>query len=574
MKHTRAVVALAVAFALGIGISFVNFSSDPSTLASGVLTDISSPVVEVASVQNTSARAMRRANSAEADAEVDNLADSQIAAQAEAGVVEVGTVDELAQAVLSREAMEIILTSDITIPNNNTYANGILMYRPLELPALKINLNGHNITAEARYGLHVFYGSFEITGQGEISAPLIAVVVKGSADVRFTDYTDLTIGEGVTISVPGGYSLLVDQTAVNGKLAPYAYGVKVELNGTINAMQGPYVNGGIQHTENPVQITIGDTAKINASEVAVYAAGYAEWHFGASQITGDTGLGIKAGNFELNNTKITATGTPSIPEPNSGGMDSTGAVFQVEHHKSYADQIVLNINGGEYQSLHNDVFYEYGLTGHEDENLTQADIDITSGKFTAAPERKIFGGDTADMDITISGGTYQGTDAPQFQAMGYLAENLKVDASGNVVANRPARPSYSGSNNIVVPDDSTNQQPADGDSTGDNQDDPTIPDTGALLSRGISSAVSTMTPIIGIAVIIMMVYGGRLMRRRRALSTAEVECEINAELHELVEPEEPTEDYFIARPMTQADQDEIRINVFFRDPKTPETPEK
>lgn len=565
MKHTRAVAALAIAFALGIGIAFVNLSHDPSTLASGVLTEISSPLVETellqsisVSSQSVSAKAMRMASEAEAT-------DVETNTQADSGVIEVSTVDELAQAVISREATEIVLTNDIIIPNNNTYANGILMYRPLELAPLNINLNGHNITAEAKYALHVFYGSFDITGQGTISAPLIAVIVKGSADVRYTDYTNLVIDKDVTISAPGAYSLLIDQTAVNGKLAPYAYGVKVDFNGTINAMQGPYVNGGIQHTENPVQITIGDTAKINAGEVAVYAAGYAKWQFGASQISGETGIGAKAGKFALNNTQITATGAAKTPEASSGGMDSTGAVFQLEHHKSYADQIELNINGGEYCSMNNDVFYEYGLAGHEDENLTQADIDIANGKFTAGAQRKIFGGDTAEMNIAISGGTYRGVDAPQFQALGYLAENLKVDANGSVVVSRPAHSSAS-SSNIIIPDD---EKPSDEESNS-----PIIPDTGAILGRGIANAVSTATPIVGIAIIIMIVYGGRLMRRRHALSTAEVECEINAELHELAEPEEPTQDYFVARPMTKADQDEIRMNVFFHDSKTPETPEK
>ncbi len=454
MKRTQVLAVLALAFTLGIGVSFVSLSNDPSASATELI-DSASPTNSLG-IDESSVEAVPLGSSAVmTDTSNSNnpitLQSDDDSANSNSSV-EVDTPELFSQAVLSSDITDIILTGDIVIPATQAYVNGILMYRSPNLPPLNINLNGHNITSEGRYGLHVLFGNYQLTGRGTISAQLIGLIVKGSYDSRFTNYTHLIVGSEITVSVPNGYSLLVDQTAKNGQLSPYAYGVKVEFNGIINAKQGPYINGDIQHSDNPAQITIGDTAVINATKVAIYAAGYAHWDIGAAQITGHTGVGVKAGVLNFNNTNITATGPFSTPTPQGGGMDSTGSVFQIEHHPSYADDdIIINVNGGTYTSVHADVFHEYGLTTQPTPTQNQADLNLASGTFSAI-DGQIFGGDTIDMNIEITGGTYQGSDTGSFQANGYLVGDIQLDNNGTVIPKPIRQPSDShSSSNSALP---------------------------------------------------------------------------------------------------------------------------
>lgn len=551
MKHKRVVAALALAFALGISLSFASLHNDPSASATEIASDATAVTDE------------------------DEVTSSDDSAQSPApqadlvGDVEISDVATFAQAVISKDVTSITLTSDIIIPNTATYVNGVLFYRDLKLAPLEIDLNGHNITSEGNYALHTLYGKYNITGTGTISSKLIAVVVKGSADINFTEYNTLTIGSGVTLS--SQYGVLVDQTAGRNSAGqavavPYAYGVNFTFNGTINAMQGLYVQGVIKYTDNPVRVNVGDTAVINAEKFAIYAAGYAQWTIGAAHITGETAIGTKAGGFDLTNTTITATGPFVAGNVKDGGMDSTGTVFQVEHHASYADQIEINIDGGTYTSVNGDVFHEYGLpdsSAARATTLTQADININGGTFAAGANRAIFGGDTEEMDIEITAGTFHGIDTPSFSENGYLVGNVHLDANGTVVANTPSRPSRPNHNTgNTTPDGDSNQpepvlpdQPTtpDDNSTDSSQ---TAPGTGAILGEGITSAVSTVVPIAVIAGLIVAVYCQRIFDRRRRAHAYAIEQEITAEINavEADDEPEPIIERFVAVPIDRPEE--------------------
>lgn len=586
MTHKRIVAALALAFALGIGISFVNLNNDPSASASD--TSIEGENIESAETTGDSQpldEPNLRADSAALTQDMElpgepNPDDSSMqtldaepsaessapqtepseepstpAPQAElSGVVEVDNQSLLSQAIISSDVTEIVLTNDIVVPVDVAKAGGILFYRPLELAPLKLNLNGHNLTTEGPYAMHVFYGALDIVGEGAISAKTIVIDVRGAADPSFTKYTDLTIGKDVTLSAPQGYSIVVD----NGT-GTTAYAAHVEFNGTINAMQGPYVNGTIKHTENPVLMKIGDTAQINAEKVAVYAAGYANWHFGAAHISGETGIGLKAGTFELTGTTIEAFGTPIEPELNNNGMDSTGVVFQIEHNASYANEdIVMNINSGQYTSQHNSVFYEYGDTSARSVTVP-ADINISGGKFSAAPDYNIFGGTSDQNNIEITSGTFHGKDANDAGFQDYFVGDLKFDQGGNVIANRPIAPSRPSTSNTIAPE--APETPVQPSAPSDND---SAPETGVNQARGKISAVSTVAPItIGAICIIALAFGKKLFSNIKSFRAAEVECEINAEIADIVKDEpEPVIERFVATKIERNDPTPTPVDMF------------
>lgn len=567
MTHKRIVAVLALAFALGIGISFVNLSSDPSASASEVDSNVDSidqsestdspQSIDVAGIPDDTESMSSEDSADEVSTEPEDASEAPAPKVELSGVVEVDNQALLSQAIINSAVTEVVLTADIDIPASVASQGGILFYRPLELAPIKLNLNGHNITTSGPFAMHVFYGGLDIIGQGTISAKTIAIDVRGADDPTFTKYTNLTIGKDVTISAPQGYSIVVD----NGT-GTTAYAAHVEFNGTINAMQGPYVNGTIKHTENPVLMKIGDTAVINAEKVAIYAAGYANWTFGAAKIIGETGIGLKAGTFDFNGTTIDATGTPKEPEIQTGGMDSTGVVFQIEHNKNYADEdIIMNINSGNYTSAHNSVFYEYGDTSSDSARSTSApaDININGGTFTAADGFDIFGGTSAQNNIEVTAGTFHGADANDESFKDYFVGDLKFDQNGNVVANQPSIPSRpSGSNNT---NPSTPETPAEPESP---SPDDSAPETGINQARGKLSAVNTVAPVVlGAVCIISMVLGKKLFSRLKSLRTADVECEINAEIADIIEDEpEPVIERFVATKIDRDDPAPTPVDMF------------
>lgn len=90
------------------------------------------------------------------------------------------------------------------------------------------------------------------------------------------------------------------------------------------------------------------------------------------------------------------------------------------------------------------------------------------------------------------------------------------------------------------------------------------PETGTIAGHGVASAVSTMMPILMGAGVMFVLFGRKLIARRRAEAMAGVECEIVADAKAIIaEVEaEPQIERFVATPMTAADEEEIKSHIF------------
>ncbi len=572
MKHKRVVAALALAFALGIGISFFDLSTDPSTSASELAEgEISELPVEPERLDESEAEV------AEEIAAMP-LADTAVLSNRE---VTLGSDED---PKLLATYLNDTMISKVTLMGDITMNSRITLKRDANSPVV-LDLNGHNLigTTGKAYAIRFSYGDLTITGRGTVSGKN-GIEVYGSNDPTVQKFSHLTIDKDVTISAQV-YSIAVTYAANNEKVA---YGVDVDVKGALRSPYAISIEGGVQNTSNAPKITIDNGAVldtvtgITGGGAPVYAAGFGDWTFNRANIYGVEAIGIKAGTLTFNNTNVNIIGEEPEDDPDlaTGRIDGTAAVFQMEHNAQYADSITLNINGGNYTSAHSHVFFEYGeLPGSGAAGSTApTDINITAGTFTAGAGKAIFDGKDEEnfpVDIEISGGTFNGTDTGNFAEAGYLVSGMTVDANGNVVAARPARPSrpaHSSSSNLNRPEtpvaDDKEDQPSKDPEPAD------MPNTGAILGQGISSAVSTLAPVLGLAALVTMVYGCKVFRRRHAAQMAAAECEINAELHELVEPEEPVQDNFVATPMTATDAEEMRMNMFFPKPKKSENSEK
>lgn len=186
-------------------------------------------------------------------------------------------------------------------------------------------------------------------------------------------------------------------------------GAELVVKGKVTGENGITPNGTLK-TENT--ISIEDGAVIDVKGTALYLAGNANTTVGKAEITGDTGIEIRAGSLEVNGATITATGTFS-EGPNGNGTTVTGVAVAVSQHTTN-QKIDVAINSG---SLSGDkAFYEVDL---ED--------DIGADDVTMNVQGGTFSGEVASQNKTnfVAGGTFDS------QVDSTLIDTTKTAASLN-----------------------------------------------------------------------------------------------------------------------------------------------
>ena len=409
----------------------------------------------------------------------------------------VADAEALIAAIANPDVAEIVLDANIEVDQ------ALVIERNLTL-----NLGGFTLssaTDNIRL-LDIKQGTVNLTGAGTIlttGTGGVPVRVYGSSDPTADNYTVVTVGKDVTLktTVDDVYGIFI--SFVTG--TPHAYGVVINIDGTIDAANGPYINGTIQDTEGNVPvININDGATITASSGgAIYAAGYAKWNIGAAKLTGKSGLVIKSGDINLTNTTVIADGVEADPDPYGDGFNGTGAAIQVEQNSAYAGKVDISINGGRYTSENSNAILAY--TNNQPEDLQQFEnLAINGGTFTAAEGQPvIYFVQPKDTEVTgsvddkaivnIQGGSFSS------DVSGYVAGGSEIkpveDANGNV--------SWEVSTpEPVVP-------PVDEEET-----NPKAPNSGAISAT--QHAYFTNTSAIWAGVAVLTVAGAVIVTCRRA----------------------------------------------------------
>lgn len=328
----------------------------------------------------------------------------------------VKTESELFAAVADLSVAQITLSSDIvTVANLEINRN------------LTIDLNGFNLTSlkEDIRIVDIKYGEVIITGKGSIVAygpGGAAVRVKGATTADNTNYSHVTIDRDVTLFAPNYYGLFVTPN-FNA-----AYGVTVDFYGSMIAQDGLCINGNIQGMgEHAPVINLLDGAEITVDEnsgTAIYAAGYGVWNIGQVKIDAATGIGIKSGVLNLQNTHITTTGTFDDPTGWDHGILGVGAVIQIEDNSDYTGNIHISIDGGEYRSINSHVFVEYG---NLDAPYSLQSFEIKSGDFSG--QLGVFYGIAPSDDPNTATAVFGGSFSEDITS--YLAPEHHLDLSGN-----------------------------------------------------------------------------------------------------------------------------------------------
>ena len=298
-----------------------------------------------------------------------------------------------------------------------TLTDNITLDKSLDInKTVNINLNNYNIEAEEKVFM-VEGGSLNLTGTGKIreTKPNYgAITLKGSDNATDKDYSTVSVGSDITLE--GWSGIFIPQ---NNKTA---YGILVNMNGTINAVDdisggpgaGIYVNGSIQHENNAPIINLSNTTKITSTGNGIYAAGYSIYNINGAYIEGkESALGIKSGIFNIINGTIIGSGPDKTPTSgNNNGINASGTAIQIESNNGYKGNIELNIKNGTIKSKYSNVIYEYTVNNT---NTKVIDINLTGGTYTSPTEKSVFSLSNSfksNHPSFISGGAYSSDPSP------------------------------------------------------------------------------------------------------------------------------------------------------------------
>ena len=299
----------------------------------------------------------------------------------------------------------ITLADDVTLSTSCSISDG---------QTYTINLNGHTLSAD-NTTIMLRHGKLIVNGTGTIkeNSPYFgAILVKGSENSADENYSVVEVNAGVTLE--GWSAIFVDQNAAK------AYGVSVAVNGAVlngakdtggSVGNGLYVNGSITHAKNAPEISLKNTT-ITATGEGMYLAGYATTTLTNCNITGMTGVEIRAGKLTVNGGSFTATAPYSV-SPNGNGSTTVGAAIAVAQHTTKKN-IEVALNGGTYTG-------EKAISESNpqaNDPAPQVAMSVTAGTFV---------GDvvTADVNNFITGGTFSSAVDTT-----YLADTVNYKVSG------------------------------------------------------------------------------------------------------------------------------------------------
>lgn len=204
-------------------------------------------------------------------------------------------------------------------------------------------------------------------------------------------------------------------------------GKQVTLNATDSEISGDTYGIVTNGTYTNAEIDLTDTNVTAKSGTAIFAAAQnSTTAVSGGEISGLTGIEVRAGSLTITDATITATGEYKV-EANRSGTTVTGAAVAVSPHVTYQD-VAVTINGGTFAATGtNGKSFAQVNTVKDDEGYQEVEIDlkVKDGTF----QNDVTAEDAANF---IEKGTFS---APLPQ--NYLAEGSSVSAEGVVVTEAP-----------------------------------------------------------------------------------------------------------------------------------------
>lgn len=246
--------------------------------------------------------------------------------------------------------------------------------------SVTIDLNNHNIGFSSEKNISLVGGNLELTGTGEIKEenPFFGPVIVKPFDGEGS--ASLTVGQGVTLT--GWSSVFVEANSENMN-----HSTNITIHGTLKSVadsngdkgSGVYVNGTQTNMDQYPTITLSSTSNIISEGNGIYAAGYAEWNL-AGDMTGETGVEIRAGKMNITGGTIVATGDSTTVGPNGNGSTTIGAGVAIAQHTTKLP-IEVTISGGTIKGA--TALKQSNPESNDEESVAKVEISVTDGTFEA-----------------------------------------------------------------------------------------------------------------------------------------------------------------------------------------------
>lgn len=307
--------------------------------------------------------------------------------------------DEPATELPTAQNGVIKLTNNVTLSNMTEIRGNITL-----------DLNGFTISGKGT--VLDLYGTIEIKDSTEGGNGKIVSTVRtntppdspNSNGIWINDNTSVTINSGTIEGNTWG-------VVVAGVHASFTMNGGTVINGiTGNGSE----NAGIP-VYGPTTITING-GKIIGDGTGIYHPQDGELTINGGEITGKSGIEIRAGGLIVRGGTITATGDPISTVPNGNGTTTVGAAVAIAQHTTKKG-IAVTINGGTFTGKA--ALLESNPENNDLQYTRNISVNVSGGTFNGAVNKANDG-----SYLGVMGGTFKTNVTP------YVGETLVVENNG------------------------------------------------------------------------------------------------------------------------------------------------
>ena len=332
----------------------------------------------------------------------------------EESIVQAGSAEIGALAIRSGLTEEVTIENiTILIDDDRTSESGNIVGIQLQSPTLI-----DNVTIDISASYHLVLGILAADGEATISnstftvrgkegsdAEVHAIHAQAGADIQLIDSAITATGNGTGVVFIGEYANGEEAISAGSSAFP----TLTITDSTIVSDSFALAGNGASHG---TVIEINNSTLTSELAAAIYHPQYGEMTIVNSNITGTSGIEVRAGIVTVTSGTITATGDPFASDPNGNGSTTDGAAIALVQHTTQLPTEVT-VTGGTLNGIR--AFYQANLQGNDAAALEKIAINLQGGTYN---------GEVYSENKTgyITGGQYRDLPAEDAFLEGYAGE--------------------------------------------------------------------------------------------------------------------------------------------------------
>lgn len=332
----------------------------------------------------------------------------------EESIVQTGSAEIGALAIRSGLTEEVTIENiTILIDDDRTSESGNIVGIQLQSPTLI-----DNVTIDISASYHLVLGILAADGEATISnstftvrgkegsdAEVHAIHAQAGADIQLIDSAITATGNGTGVVFIGEYANGGEAISAGSSAFP----TLTITDSTIVSDSFALAGNGASHG---TVIEINNSTLTSELAAAIYHPQYGEMTIVNSNITGSSGIEVRAGIVAVTSGTITATGDPFASDPNGNGSTTDGAAIALVQHTTQLPTEVT-VTGGTLNGIR--AFYQANLQGNGAAALEKIAINLQGGTYN---------GEVYSENKTgyITGGQYRDLPAEDAFLEGYAGE--------------------------------------------------------------------------------------------------------------------------------------------------------